>query len=142
MADDGSQGGGGGGWFPTGGGYGMAGPSLTDVLTTFQNLVQATSTVGNELIKVNATSTTGQLTANTLVQSGLVRVLGLSVSTAGAAGTLHDAATIVAADTTNIIYTVAATAAYYPFFPAMLVTQGLVYKPGAGQKVTIFYVRS
>ncbi len=139
MADDNSQGG--GGWFPSGG-FNTAGPNLTDVLTTLQNLVQATSTIGNELIKINATQTTGQISANTLVQSGLVRILGLSVSTAGAAGTFHDAATIAAADSTNVIYTVAATAGYFPFFPAMLTMNGLVYKPGAGQKVTIYYTRS
>jgi hypothetical protein len=115
---------------------------LTDVLTTAQNIAQFLSTIGAEISVFHPDFTSKQMVGNTLVQSGFVRVLGISVTTAGAAGALHDAATITAAASTNVIYEVAATKGYFPFSPSIIVTDGLVYKPGAGQVATLFYVRS
>lgn len=128
-------------------GYGGAdqqpagGASLSDILTSIQNLVVATNAAANANNRLVPNLTSGRLAANTLVQTGFVRVTGISVVTAGAAGALFDAATLAgAAAGTNDVYPVAAAAGFTPL--NMVFKNGLVYKPGAAQVATIFYTRT
>lgn len=77
------------------------------------------------------------VTENTLVATEAGRLVNVIVSVAGAAGTIHDAATVAAATTSNVIAVTPATAGVLsinvPF------TSGLVIKPGAGQTVGVTY---
>lgn len=113
--------------------------SLDDILTSLKNVVTAANGVSQGLQRQVPTSTSGQLAANTLVQTGFVRVTGISVVVAGAVGGLYDANTIALAGAGEQVFSVAAIAGYFPL--NMVFTNGLVYKPGAAQKVTIFYTR-
>jgi hypothetical protein len=115
------------------------GASLTDILTAIQDLVTAWNNVGNILAKQTASSTSEQLSASTLVQTGFVRVKGISVTTAGAVGTLNDASTLADAASGNVAYVVAAATGYVPL--DLVFEDGLVYQPGAAQVATIFYTR-
>ncbi len=113
--------------------------SLDDILTTLQGGVKAIN--GNTLaLKQQApTETSGQLAANTLVQTGFVRVTGISVTVAGAVGGLYDAATIALAISDTEVFVVPTAVGYIPL--NMVFADGLVYKPGAAQVATIFYTR-
>lgn len=73
-----------------------------------------------------------------LIAQGAGRLVNMVVSVAGSgAGTIHDAATVAAADASNVIsvipMAVGIGAINVPF------TNGLVIKPGTGQTVTITY---
>lgn len=133
-----------GGYRPPGGGGGNqpqgGSASLADILFSIQNLVVAT----NDLTRVTSAeipdTTSGQLSANALVQTGFVRVTGVSVTTAGAIGTLFDAPNLAGAGAGNAIYTVPAAVGFIPL--NMVFENGLVYKPGAAQVATIFYRRT
>lgn len=78
------------------------------------------------------------ITANTVVKATPGFVVRVSVSVAGsAAGTVHDASTVVAAVTANVIAAIPATVGTYSIeFPA---SSGIVVKPGTGQTVAISY---
>jgi len=113
--------------------------SLDDILTSLKNVVTAANGVAQGLQRQVPTTTSGQLSANTLVQTGFVRVTGIAVVTAGAIGGLYDAATIAGAGSGQEVYAVAAAVGYTAV--NMVFENGLVYKPGAGQVATIFYSR-
>lgn len=128
-----------------GGGVGMqsdavGGASLADILSAVQNLVQATNINAKALNGGIPQETSGQLTANILVQTGFVRVTGISVTTAGAIGTLFDAANLAAAGAGNAVYIVPAAVGFISL--NMVFKNGLVYKPGAAQVATIFFGRA
>lgn len=114
--------------------------SLSDILTSVQQGVQAFNGFTLELAKRSPPFTSGQLAADTLVQTGFVRVLGVSVVDGGAAGALHDVAMLANAASTNQVYEVPTTEGYIPV--NMVFKDGLVYKPGAGQIIAIFYART
>ena len=77
------------------------------------------------------------LTADTLIKAGPGRLVRVSVTTAGAAGAVHDAAAIGGAAAGNLIGVVPATVGIYFFdWPCV---NGIVYKLGAGQVVSISY---
>lgn len=116
--------------------------SLTDILTSLQNGVQAVQTLAGETAKGFPAVTSGQLAADTLVQNGFVRVLGIAVVAGGsAAGGLYDAATIAGAGSGQKVFNIATTAAAYTAVN-LVFANGLVYKPGSGQIVTLFYRRT
>lgn len=117
------------------------GASLSDMLSTVKNLVEATNTLAKAANGLIPQFTSGRLAANTQIQSGFIRVTGISVLAAGAAGALHDAATLAAAVAgTNDIFVVPATVGFTA--TNMVFANGLVYKPGAAQVATIFYART
>lgn len=117
------------------------GASLSDILTSIQNLVVATNAGANASNGLIPHLNSGRLAANTLIQTGFVRVTGISVLVAGAVGALFDAATLAAAAAgTNDLYVVPAAAGFIPL--NMVFVNGLVYKPGAAQVAAIFYART
>ena len=113
--------------------------SLDDILTALKGGVQALNGATQATNRTTPTGTSGQLAANTLVQTGFVRVTGIAVIAAGAVGGLYDAATLAAAGSGQQVFTVPASVGYIPV--NMVFAEGLVYKPGAGQTVAIFYTR-
>lgn len=78
------------------------------------------------------------ITANTVVKPTAGFVVRISVSVAGsAAGTLHNASTVSAAVTANVIAAIPDTVGTYAIeFPA---SSGIVVKPGSGQTIAISY---
>lgn len=112
---------------------------LASILTSLQNVVNAGTALVRATANQSPTDTSGQLAADTLIQTGFVRVLGVSVVAGGAAGGLYDAATITGATTGRQLYVVGTVAGFFPV--NMVFPTGLVYKPGAGQKAAIFYTR-
>lgn len=113
--------------------------SLDDIQTSIQAAVQQLSDLTNAELKQTPAISSGTLTATKVIQTGFVRVLGVSVIVAGAAGALHDIAAVAGIAAGNKIYVVGATIG---FFPVNLVfTTGLTYAVGAGQTVAIMYSR-
>lgn len=74
---------------------------------------------------------------NSLVYSGAGRVVNVMVTAGTAGGTIHDAATVASAATSNIIFNLPTstglTQVNVPFF------NGLVVKPGTGVTVSLTY---
>lgn len=86
---------------------------------------------------VPASETQLNVNADALIFEGPGELVGFTVVTAGAAGGFNDAAAIGDAAAANKIATSPAVVGYYPCpFP---VTDGLVYKVGAGQVVAVVY---
>jgi len=114
--------------------------SLNDILTSVQQAVQAFNGFTSELAKQSPPLTSGQLDDDALIQTGFVRVLGVSVYAGGAVGALHDAATLALAVSGTEIYQVPTTEGYIA--TNMVFKDGLVYVPGAGQIAAFFYART
>ena len=116
----------------------MASP-FSDILTSLQNGVTAINAAAQQFARLVPNMSSGNLTASKLIQVGPVRVTGVSVVVAGAAGTLNDAALIADAASGNAIYTTQATVGFYPV--NLIFTEGLVYVVGAGQAISVHYSR-
>lgn len=72
-----------------------------------------------------------------MIKSGSGRLIAVNVTTAGAAGSVHDASSIQNADATNLIGVTPAAVGVVTFnWPFVA---GLVYKVGSGQIVNISY---
>lgn len=113
--------------------------SLSDILSTMQAGVEAMQNLQQTQSKNVPDTTSGQLSADALVQPGFVRVLGVSVLDGSVIGFLHDAAALADADSSNQIYPISITKDFYP--TNMVFKNGLVFKVGTGTKVAIFYSR-
>ena len=113
--------------------------SLSDILTVQQNGVVALNNIQTTRAGTIPTTTSGTLTAATLIQTGFVRVTGISVVVAGAAGGLYDTTAVSLLGSTNQTYVVAATLGFTEV--NMVFMNGLVYSPGAGQTAVIYYTR-
>lgn len=122
------------------GGFSGIGNSVTDIVTSLQNAVQASNTIADALTSQIPHFTSGQLTVDTLVLPGFVRVNGYSVVTAGATGGLYDASSIANASATALVFAVPATVGFQAV--NMVFANGLVYKPGAAQVAAFFYART
>jgi len=115
------------------------GNSVTDIVTSLQNAVQAANTIANALSAQVPSNPSGQLSVDTLIVPGFVRVTGVSVVVAGATGGLYDASSIATASATAQVFPVPAVAGFQAV--NMVFANGLVYKPGAAQKAAFFYAR-
>jgi hypothetical protein len=111
--------------------------SMGDIAGIQQTATAILSAMQETLAKTVPTNSTGYLDANTLLQSGFTRVLGISVMTGGTAY-LHDCATLADAGPSNQIYLLPATAGFYA--TNMVFHKGLVLVAGA-TKCAIFYTR-
>lgn len=117
---------------------------LTDVLTTLKNGVVAANNLSQSIAKLDqhyfGTSVTAVITGQTLVLAGSGYVSAISVTVAGAAGTINDAKTTAGAASANVLCVIPATAGVLrigiPF------VNGLVISPGAGQSVVVSYTTS
>lgn len=127
--------------------FAAASPSSTasqsDILTALKNQVNATNALVNVTNQLTPTLSSGQITASaagTLVQSGFVRLLGISIITGSINGGLYDAATVGAAGAGQQVGALLSAPGFY--FTQMIFTNGMVAKPSSGQVVSLHYARS
>lgn len=113
--------------------------SLSDLLSAMQAGVEAMANLQQTQAKNLPDFTSGLLSADTLVLPGFVRVLGVSVVDGSVVGFLHDAAALADADSTNQVFVISTTKAFYSM--NMVMVNGLVFKVGTGTKAAIFYSR-
>lgn len=110
--------------------------SLTDILTTAQNLVQAINGLAQAYLNVQGQKRAAAITGSAvLLNTGFGRLASVSVTTAGSAGAAYDAN--VAGATTNLLYVIPATVGV--FVVNMPYTYGLVVAPGSSQVVTVSF---
>lgn len=118
------------------------GASLSDILTAAQNITQGLNGIYQTLLSIYGAQygllTTGQLTTTTLIKTGRVRVAGVSQVVGAAVSFLNDIDTAGGITAGNRIYEISATHGYYPT-PGLIVATGLVFTPGAGAGVAVFY---
>lgn len=115
--------------------------TLQSIGNTLQTITQNIISAVNQLQKLVPALTSGQLTADTLVQTGFIRVTGISVVTPGATGGgLHDCATLADVASTNKVFSIGTSAGYYPV--QLVFNDGLAYDADVGEVVTVFYSRT
>ena len=120
----------------------MAG--LDDLATIQKNGVVAVNSLVQSLIdfktvyeRVAGLSSRVGISENAIIFTGSGRIGTVSVTTAGASGTIHDAESVAEADGTNIIYAIPnAVGIEVVNFP---IVNGLVVKPAAGSVLSISY---
>lgn len=95
------------------------------------------NTLDGKLLVANGDSSSLNITTGTVVITGAGRIVRFVVTTAGAAGTIHDFATVGGGTAATLIATIPATVGiYYLDFP---VTTGILVTPGADQVVSVSY---
>lgn len=110
--------------------------SLSDILSSAQNIVKALSNLGTTFLQVQGNQVTAGISASAVVSGAQGRLAQISVTTAGTtAGTAYDAnATGI---TTSPVFTIPNTVGVYTInFP---VNNGIVIAPGTGQVITVSY---
>jgi hypothetical protein len=112
-----------------------SGPSMADMLTTLKNVVTAVNTLATTWSNIQGIATSGSLSAATVVKGEAGRLCSVSVTTAGAVGTIYDTANV--ASTSNPIYIVPAVLGVYVV--NLPIAFGIVYVPGSAQVATISY---
>lgn len=111
--------------------------SLTDILTSLQNGVQAINNLATAWTRGQGNLTSIVITAQTLVTSRPCYLVSFNVIVAGAAGTINNAASTSASATTNAICATPATVGIYPV--GSVCNAGIVANPGSGQSVVVTY---
>ncbi len=111
-----------------------AGASISDILTTLKNLVEAVNNASRVYLNVNGVSTTETISAPTIVKSSPGRIAAVSVTTAGSTtGLIYDSAVLT--NLTKKLYVIPDTVGFYSVpLPA---NYGVVVVPGTGQIVTL-----
>lgn len=112
------------------------GASLTDILTTAQNVVTAINALAKAYTDVQGAINMPGIAVATLVKASGGRTCTIVVTTAGTTvGHLYDAN--MATATTNLLYVIPNTVGLTVVnIPA---TYGIVVAPGSGQVVTVTY---
>ncbi len=118
--------------------------NIDDLVTVQKNgvvavnaLVQALSDFKTLYEKTAGTSVDSDITSNTRVFAGSGRLVSISIVTAATGGTIHDSATVVAADSTNTVYTIPNSTGIVGL--GIPITNGLIIKPGVGSVITVIY---
>lgn len=112
------------------------GASLSDIMTTAQNIVTAINSAGRAYLSVHGLQNLAEVSVATLVQKIPGRVASISVTTAGSAdGALYDS--VLAASPTNQIYVIPMDVGLYVV--DLPVNFGIVAVPGTDQVLTISY---
>lgn len=120
----------------------MAG--VDDLVTVQKNgvsavnaLVQALSDFKVSYENISGTAVTTNIGSNARIFAGSGRIVSISVITAAAGGSIHDAATVAAASSENAVYTIPNSAGIV--FLGIPLTNGLIVKPGSGSLLTVIY---
>lgn len=110
--------------------------SLTDILTTAQNIVTAITGLGQTYLSVQGKTNVADITAVNLVKNSAGRVCQVTVTVAGSApGSIYDTTNTGAPS--RKLYTIPNTIGSYTVnMPAQY---GIVALPGTGQTITISY---
>lgn len=118
--------------------------NIDDLVTVQKNGVVAVNTLVQALIdfrevyeNVSGKSATSNITSNIRVFSGSGRVVSISVIAAAAGGTIHDAGSVAAADSTNSIYAIPNSVGIV--FLGIPIVNGLIIKPASGSTITVIY---
>lgn len=110
--------------------------SLTDIMTTVQNLVRAISNISLTYQTVQGVQVLNAVSTATLVSTGQGRLVRVSVITAGTTvGTAYDATRALA--TTDPILTIPNEVGVIEVNSPT--NNGIVISPGTGQVVTVIY---
>lgn len=110
--------------------------SLTDILTTAKNLVTAVNQLGQTYLSINGSKKSATLTATTVVASGQVRLVNVTVPAAGTtSGTIYDCGSTTAL--INPVFAIPTTAGVYSINIPM--NAGITVVPGTGQSVVVSY---
>lgn len=121
--------------------------SLDDVLTVHKNGVVGVNALTSTLDALRAllesyigNSSYLGITSSALVKTGSGRLVNLTVSVAGgAAGTIHDAASVSAASADNVIAVIPTAVTNGSLLINVPFTNGLVVKPGSSHNVSVVY---
>lgn len=110
--------------------------SLSDILTTAQNIASAINAAARAYINVQGAQNYPLIAGATLVKSSAGRVASVSVTTVGSAtGAIYD--TNLVTSTSNLIYVIPeAVGVYVVNLP---VSFGIVVVPGTDQILTVSY---
>ena len=113
-----------------------AGASVSDVLTTLQNLVTALNAASQAYVNVNGALNAAGITAPKIIKSSAGRIAVVSVLVAGSSvGVIYDATSLT--DTTKPLGVIPNTVGTYAVnMPASF---GIVCVPGTGQQITVSY---
>jgi len=110
--------------------------SISDILTSSQNIVRALSNLGTTFLQVQGNQVETGISAATIVSSQQGRLVRISVVTAGStAGVAYDA--IAVGITTSPIATIPNTVGIIDV--NLPVDNGIVIAPGTGQVVTVSF---
>lgn len=112
-----------------------AGGSLSDILSAAKNIVLAVNALAQNYLNVQGLTNLAAISAATVAKGSGGRIAAVSVTTAGAAGVIYDAATT--ADTSKPVYIIPATLGV--FNVNIPVNFGINVVPGAAQVVTVIY---
>jgi hypothetical protein len=98
---------------------------------------QAALTAQGAALTALGSSSANNIAAATVVKAGRGRIARVSVTTGGAAGAIHDAATTGAVAAGNLIAVIPDVVGVYEIdFPCL---NGIVVSPGAAQVVSVSY---
>ena len=112
--------------------------SLSDILTTAQNIVRAFNTFTQSNVQLSGSTNTFNLSNTTSIKAGSGRIVTVSVTTGGTTvGGLYDAANATGATSDTLLIVVPTTVGVYPV--NMTYQNGLVFIPGGGQSAAICY---
>lgn len=110
--------------------------SLSDLLTSSQNIVKAINNATETYAKINGRQIAAGINAATVVSTAAGRLATLSIVTGGTvAGVIYDATSTT--DTTSPLYAIPTTPGIV--YINLPVTKGIVVAPGTGQVVTVGY---
>lgn len=114
----------------------VAGASLSDLLTTAQNIVKAINNLSRDYLNVEGLTSLAAVSASTVVKASAGRVCRIIVTTAGTStGTVYDGATLTAMSKPVFIIP-EAVGVYEVNDPTNF---GCLVAPGSGQVVTVVY---
>lgn len=112
--------------------------SLDDILTSVKNISTALSANTSALNRGQGTVTSLTVTADTLIVTGMGRLVTATVIVAGSgAGLIHNAATVALATAANALVVTPMTVGVQQCGHAF--TNGLVIKVGTGQSINVSY---
>jgi len=110
--------------------------SLSDILTTAQNIVKAINNVAQTYLEVQGIQSLSNVSTTTLVKSTSGRVATIAVTTAGSTvGNIYDSNT--ASSTNNKIYVIPNTVGLYVV--NIPVNYGIVVVPGTSQVIALSF---
>ena len=112
--------------------------SISDILTTLQNLVQSLNNASNIYNNVNAVSTKEAITSATVVKTSPGRIVQVSIIVSGSTpGMIYDANQPTVTKAPLWVIPMSAASNGNPYTINMPTDTGILVVPGTGQSVTI-----
>lgn len=112
--------------------------SIDDIATIQKNGVIAVNTLNQTLLRLFGTNTSNTASADTLVFTGIGRIVNMSVTVAGTTmGAIHNSSSIAGVSSANKLASIPNTIGVTPL--NLLFINGLVIKVGTGQELNVTY---